>query len=155
MAIPFGQTVFLWRRHRGLTQQQLANRAGLPRPNLCAIEQGRREVSLTTLRALAIALGVPAGTLVEGVVPPAHLLPAQRLSRSVVERIAHAAASGRTLADPAERTLVALLRQVLVPGRGHKRSTETAWLTLQASYPREVVQTLTERAQARTRFDVS
>ena len=147
--------MFLWRRHRGLTQQQLADRAGMPRPNLCAIEQGRREVSLTTLRALAIALGTSAGDLVEGIGPPARALPAQRLSRSVIERIVNAVATGRTLADPGERELTRLLCHILAPRRGAKRLREAAWLMLRAKYPREVVQTLTERAQTRIHLDVA
>jgi transcriptional regulator with XRE-family HTH domain len=155
MAVPFGQAVFLWRRHRGLTQQQLADRARLPRPNLCAIEQGRREVSLTTLRALALALEVPAGALVEGAAPPLALPPVRELSRAVLERVSRAAATERMPAHPAERRLVELLRAVVAPARGRRRSMEAAWLTLQAWYPRDTVRTLLERAQARTRLDVA
>ena len=68
--LPFGQAVMLWRRQGGLTQQALARRAGIPQPNLSAIERGGRAVSLTTIRALAAALGVRPGMLVDGM-PPA------------------------------------------------------------------------------------
>lgn len=155
MPAPFGQTVFLWRRHRRLTQQQLAERAGLPRPNLCAIEQGHREVSLTTLRALALALQVPAGVLVEGVAPAVAAPPAQRLTRSAIERIANAVGTRRQPVDRTEQVLVGLLQAVLTPQRGRKQAAETAWLTLRAHYPRETLQTLLQRSQAKPRHHVA
>lgn len=68
--IPFGQAVLLWRLHRGLTQQTLAVKARVPRSNLSAIERGKREVSLRTLRSLALALEVRPGVLADGT----HLL---------------------------------------------------------------------------------
>lgn len=51
------------RRHRGLTQQQLADTAGLSRPYLTEIERGRKEGSVSAIRALATALSVPADLL--------------------------------------------------------------------------------------------
>lgn len=72
--LPFGETVLAWRLARGLTQAALANLARVSRPNLSAIERGQREVTLGTLRALAVALDVRPGVLVDGVSPggPAH-----------------------------------------------------------------------------------
>lgn len=155
MPLPFGQTIYLWRRYRRLTQQQLAEHAGLPRPNLCAIEQGHREVSLTTLRALALALQVPAGALVDGVTPAVAAPSAQHLTRSVIERIAGAVGAKRRLVDRAEQALVELLRAVLTPQRGRKHAAETAWLTLRAHYPRETLQTLLQRSQMTPRHHVA
>ena len=155
MALPFGQTLFLWRRHRHLTQQELASAAGLPRPNLSAIEQGRREVSLTTLRALALALKVPAGVLVDGLFPGSSTPP--RFSRAALERIAEAVALSRPLRNPAEREVADLLRSVMGRGvrRGGKRRAEAAWLTFHARYPRAVVQTLLERIAGHRRLHVT
>src|SRR3989338_8661616 len=125
MALPFGQTLLLWRRHRGLTQQQLAAAARLPRPNLCAIERGRHEVSLTTLRALALALKVPAGFLVDGM-PPKWDEPLPSFSRRSLERIANAVAYGRPVKVQSERELVSLLYAIITPpfqrrGRARRR----------------------------------
>lgn len=155
MALPFGQTLLLWRRHRGLTQQQLAAAAGLPRPNLSAIEQGRREVSLTTLRALAMALDVPAGALVDGLSPGGRKPPP--FSRAALERIAEAVALSRPLHRPAEQEVTDLLKSIVGQGarRGGKRHAEASWLTLQARYPREVVQTLLERIEGHRRLHVA
>ena len=96
---PFGETVLAWRLTRGMTQAQLARAAKLPRPNLSAIERGDREVTLRTLRALALALDVRPGALVDGETPGAG----PPLTRTQMERIANAAAHGTALSDSASR----------------------------------------------------
>ena len=50
--------VRVWREHRGLAGKALAARAGISAPYLTQIEVGKREPSLTVLKALAAALGV-------------------------------------------------------------------------------------------------
>ncbi len=47
-----------WREHRGLTQAQLAERAGVGQSYVAMLEAGERKGSVTRLRALARALGV-------------------------------------------------------------------------------------------------
>lgn len=66
----FGENIYLWRVFKGLTQEELARKAGIHRPNLSAIESGKREVTLATLRLLAAAFGVSAGVLADGAPPP-------------------------------------------------------------------------------------
>ena len=106
---PFGETVLAWRLVRGMTQAELASTARIARPNLSAIERGDREVTLKTLRALALALDVRPGLLVDGVMPGRDELP---LTRERLERVSAAAASGRTLDDPRENALAAQLKAV-------------------------------------------
>ncbi len=123
---PFAETVLAWRLTRGMTQAQLARAAGIPRPNLSAIERGDREVTLRTLRALALALDVRPGALVDGEMPGASAPP---LTRVQMERIAHATLDGRQLADARESTLAGWLAQALASqlgdtgksGRGRRR----------------------------------
>ncbi len=67
--IGFGENLYLWRSFRGLSQEALAKKAGIPRPNLSAIENGKREPSLATLRVLSLALEVAPGRLVDGIPP--------------------------------------------------------------------------------------
>ncbi len=157
--LPFGETVLLWRRQRRLTQEGLARRAGISRPNLSAIERGKREVGLKTLRALAMALGVQPGILVEGMGPWANQPP---LSREAMERVADAVAYGRRLHRQEEKRLAGLmgvlLRSKLAawkreprPRGAGKRTASSAWLSLAASYPPEVVDSLLQRIAERTR----
>jgi len=55
----------LWREHRGLTQQELANRAGISKPYLSQIETGKRQGTVETLSALARSLDVPLDVLTD------------------------------------------------------------------------------------------
>jgi DNA-binding XRE family transcriptional regulator len=55
----------LWREHRGLTQQELATRAGISKPYLSQIETGKRQGTVETLSALARALDVPLDVLTD------------------------------------------------------------------------------------------
>ena len=50
--------VKVWREFRGLTQQQLADAAGISKPYLSQIETGKRKGSTDILSALAKALKV-------------------------------------------------------------------------------------------------
>ena len=47
------------RKHRGMTQDDLAKASGLSRPYLTEIETGRKEGSIKSLKAIAKALNVP------------------------------------------------------------------------------------------------
>lgn len=149
--LPFGQALRLWRAHRQLTQAQVAQSAHIPRPNLCAMERGRREVSLTTLRAVALALDITPGTLVDGIAPPTG--GSTRLSREAIERVADAVAGGTIPRQPSERRLAALLRAVTMETSvGRRRTQASSWLQLNAAYPPALVRTLLDRIAVRQRM---
>ncbi len=147
--VPFGEAVLAWRLFRGLTQVELARRAGIPRPNLSDIERGRREVTLGTLRVLAGALDVRPGVLADGEGPGLIERPS---SRNVLERIAHAVAHNRTLSKSEENSLAENLRIVMSPRLGlssrmySARRSERAWLFLRSALPKPVLKTLIDRA---------
>jgi DNA-binding XRE family transcriptional regulator len=48
----------VWREHRGLTQQQLADAAGISTPYLSQLESGKRKGSTEVLSAIAQALNL-------------------------------------------------------------------------------------------------
>ena len=48
----------VWREYRGLTQQQVAEQAGISKPYLSQLELGRRTGTTAVLQALAGVLGV-------------------------------------------------------------------------------------------------
>lgn len=52
-----GGKIAAWRKARGMTQQQLADIAGLAQQNLARVETGRYSSRLDTLAAIAEALG--------------------------------------------------------------------------------------------------
>ena len=91
-----------------MTQAQLAQAARIPRPNLSNIERGGRDVTLRTLRALALALDVRPGVLADGELPHHASVP---LTRAAMERIAKVANLGTETGTPRERTIARLLRR--------------------------------------------
>jgi transcriptional regulator with XRE-family HTH domain len=60
-----GNQVKRLRESRDLTQQALADKAGVNRVTVANIERGDAEPTLATLQALAKALGVPVTTLLK------------------------------------------------------------------------------------------
>ena len=153
--VPFNETLWLWRAHRGLTQAALARRARIPRPNLSAIERGKREVSLGTLRALAVALNIRPGVLADGVPPDLPKEGSPGLSREAMERIAEAVVTQRSLRDGRERRVAQALRQIVrnrlalskrpARVRPQPRATQAAWVWLKAAYAEAVVRSLLQR----------
>lgn len=58
-----GRRVAEIRRSRGLTQEQLAERADVSAGYLARIESGTKRATVDTLNAIAVALGEPLGAL--------------------------------------------------------------------------------------------
>jgi transcriptional regulator with XRE-family HTH domain len=54
----FGQRVKTLRKEKGMSQEELAEKSGLNRPYISAIEQGKRNVSLEVMDKLAEAIGI-------------------------------------------------------------------------------------------------
>lgn len=63
----FGERVRSLREHRGLSQEKLAEHAGVHRTYVSSVERGQRNLSLANIHALANALAVsPARFFEEG-----------------------------------------------------------------------------------------
>ncbi len=63
----FGEAVRAYRQEAGLTQEGLAERAGMPHNVIAEVERGNRECSLTSMVKIAKALGVRVKDLLEEV----------------------------------------------------------------------------------------
>ena len=59
----FGFAVKVLREEQGLTQEDLADKAGIHRTYLSDIERGTRNVSLINIEQIALALAVPLSEL--------------------------------------------------------------------------------------------
>ena len=70
----FGLRIRLLRTARRLSQQQLADRAGLTRNYVSAIERGTQTIDLIRLHQLADALNVPLPALVSDDLDPISLV---------------------------------------------------------------------------------
>lgn len=53
-----GERIALLRKSKGMTQEQLAEAAGLHRPHICKIEAGKYATTIDVLQAIAEALGM-------------------------------------------------------------------------------------------------
>jgi transcriptional regulator with XRE-family HTH domain len=62
----FGDRVRSLRHAIGLSQEALADKAGLHRTYVGSVERGERNVSLDNIYALARALGAPVASLFDG-----------------------------------------------------------------------------------------
>jgi CheY-like chemotaxis protein len=60
---PFGAAVKTWRSRLGISQEELAGRAGLHRTYVCDIERGARNLSLESIEKIARALEVSTSAL--------------------------------------------------------------------------------------------
>jgi transcriptional regulator with XRE-family HTH domain len=61
----FGERIRALRQNRGLSQERLAELAGVHRTYLSSLERGERNVSLDNIHAIAEALGLPPAELFE------------------------------------------------------------------------------------------
>lgn len=107
---PLGQTIQFWRTKKGLTQAMVAERSGVSRPNLSAIEQGARDLTVQTLRRIATTLGVSPGALVDGVSSESNL---PKLDRYALDRIARMASGQSLKASDTEKRIARDLASVM------------------------------------------
>ena len=59
----FGERIRKMRTAKGLSQEALAQEAGLDRTYIGGVERGERNISLINIHKMATALGVPAAEL--------------------------------------------------------------------------------------------
>ena len=158
--LSIGRTVYLWRTERRLTQEQLARATGFSRPNLSDLERGKQELSLKTLRRLALALRVTPGTLVDGV-PPLALSGSLRFSRQELDRIADAVFGAKKVGG--RQAKIADLLKILSRSRISaatktsgkpvgKRRVNAAWAQFKSALPQATAQALLQRIQDRERL---
>ena len=92
----FGERLRSTRLAAGLTQSELVNRSGIPKPTLSRYENGHVMPSLQTLGRLAEALRIPESALLPGKISPEEELYAALNERGVVIR---SRAEARRIAD--------------------------------------------------------
>jgi len=62
--VRFGAKLRRVREQKGISQEKLAELAGLHRTYVSSVERGQRNISLVNIEKLAVALGVSMGKLV-------------------------------------------------------------------------------------------
>lgn len=115
-----GQTIYLWRSHRKMTQAKLAQTSGVSRPNLSAIEQGARDITIGTLRRIAGALDVRPGSLVDDALPEEK--PGQIWTREKLDRVACYLTGQNVKLSQIEMELAVLLKTIAKKKLGAKNT---------------------------------
>lgn len=61
----FGEKIRLYRKDKGVSQEELGNMAGLDRTYIGSVERGERNISLVNIHRIANALSVKVRELIE------------------------------------------------------------------------------------------
>ncbi|MBI2058334.1 MAG: helix-turn-helix transcriptional regulator [Nitrospirae bacterium] len=85
---PWHLTLRRLRLELGLTQEQLARRAGMARPSLTRVERGQKDLTVSSLLRLSQALGMDPARFFEEAPAP------KPLGRHGIDRIARAVVAG-------------------------------------------------------------
>lgn len=115
----FNYRISLLREARNINQATLADRALVSRSNLSAIENGHRDLTVSTLCRIALALGVPPSLLL--VQDPVVVLPLNRhdydaIARSVVSGKRRLSQAHNCLADEMAAVFTLKLQAYGLPG---------------------------------------
>lgn len=133
----------------------MAARSGVSRPNLSAIEQGARDLTIGTLRRIALVLGVSAGALVDGI-GPWPVIPRSLLGRDALDRIAKLATGQSLRASALERRIAKDLASIMKSkmrllgpkkNRGNVRANNPAMLRLKSELGQVVFENLIRRVE--------
>ena len=82
---PFGISVRTWRSRLAISQEKLAERAGLHRTYVCDVERGARNVSLQSIEKIARALCISTATLFSYNAPPGETETARLAGEGLVD----------------------------------------------------------------------
>ena len=110
--LAIGHQIYQRRLDRGMTQAQLAQRVGIPQPNLSNIEKGRQDVTVSTLRRIACGLRVEMVDFFRLDSDPSRKV--FSLTRARLEQMARAIATGKKGGlSLKEQEIVGLFRELI------------------------------------------
>ena len=141
----FSRAIYIARVERGLSQKELALRAGVPQPNLSQIEKGR-DFKVSTLSQLATALEVPIDVLIKGS-EPVEINKSMLFQRNNIEKTISCVVNNET---PPHRlkSAVRLISNVTKKRKGgylKKKSVYLSWYQLKQSFTDEEINTILSR----------
>jgi transcriptional regulator with XRE-family HTH domain len=149
--LTIGYQILVMRQEKGMTQAELAKKAGIPQPNLSNIEKGKQDLTVTTLRKIAYALETPVAGFFED--EAVHRGTALKLTRPVIERLSRAIAH-RDIPLNKEEQQVAEWFQDIMPGKSRKemraKKMYRSWFELKKRFSASAIQTICERVREQT-----
>ena len=144
-----GQSLYLKRLEKGMTQMELVRKTGIPQPNLSRIEKGKQDLTVSTLLKMCSALEVHPGKLFGREAKPVRRRETL-FSRSFVERLARAVVHGKRGLSPRARRIARWLQDVLpqsVKTQPKQKSLHQAWMALKGELRDEEIKILFERIE--------
>ena len=140
----FARSIYLARIEKGLSQKELALKAGIPQPNLSNIEKGR-DFKVSTLSDLALALDISVEDLIRGS-QPLTIDKKQFFKRSNIEK-AIACVVNNEEAPPKLRSSVQLISAIAGKKRGYasKKHANLSWYNLKKTFSGEEINTILSR----------
>ena len=144
--LPIGCRIYLKRLEAKLTQKELAQKAGLPQPNLSNIEKGKQDVTIGTLQKIAFALNARMVDFFDEAEDGKKKI---KLTRDFLERLARLIAVGGT-AHSREKELADLFKRIIVKRArrdARVRQTQQAWFRLRSLLSSAEIKTIIERVR--------
>ena len=141
--LPIGSQIYLKRLEKGLTQAELADKVRIPQSNLSNIEKGKHDITVSTLRRIAIALEMHPRDFFED----SERINQNELSRHKIERVAKIVAGKAKPVHSDEMELTNFLKQVM-PRRGRKyvKDLNRSWLELRKRFNSTEINSIYERS---------
>ena len=146
--ISIGQRIYIHRLRRGLTQKELASRSGVTQANISNFEKGIRDVTVTTLFRLCLALEInPAGIF--GREPE---LREEKFTRPRIERLARAIVDKGFFVPRQDRPIADLMKRLIHHGGKSflsSKKTDAAWRQIRRRLTESQIHTILERVNDR------
>ena len=144
-----GQSLYLKRLEKGITQMELVRKTGIPQPNVSKIERGKQDLTVSTLLKMCSALEVHPSKLFA---PEAKPLRKREtlFSRSFVEKVARAVVHGKGRLSPRARRIARWVQDVLPQSaktQPKQKSMHQAWMALKGELRDEEIKILFERIE--------
>ncbi len=140
--IPIGSQIYLRRLEQNLTQAELAKKVGIPQPNLSNIEKGKHDITVSTLRKIAVAFNIHPAEFFKDTGEGLQ----SHLSRRKIEQIAKKVAEEPNPSHRQKDSLVSLYQKVLpYKGRVRVKELQKSWLKLRSKCNSQEINAVQER----------
>jgi len=145
--LTIGSRLYLERIRMGISQTELSRRTGIAQANLSNIENGKQDITVSTLLQICLALAVKPSTLLDA---PVDSPPRPRLTRARLEKIAVSVVGNLRPPSKEDREIVRLLRKNMGLGRTRRISSKEAnlhWADLRRRLSNEEIESLRQRVE--------
>ena len=140
------RSIYLKRLELGLTQKELAVKAGIPQPNISNIEKGR-DFKISTLYQLAVALRVRPEDLLSGM-EPFKIRKDKLFERDNIEKLAAYLAGSKTVLPKFMEPVALLLMSILGESQKayiRKKDVHLDWAKLKTVFSNEEINAILSR----------